>query len=176
MEFRERNEIYKSKSIGYRGEALNSLAKSSSLTVITKHYSSEFAWKVQYGINGDIANIEQFDGMKEDGTIVKVRDLHKNNDEHRKKFFASLQTAYESTIGLLNSHSYISYNRQLIVSQALKAEDADRGNVKEIWSTVKTGDLMQNVKSILKSQFRNTFPNMPESVVEWSNTFYPDMI
>ena len=46
MEFRERNEIYKSKSIGYRGEALNSLAKSSSLTVITKHFSSEFAWKV----------------------------------------------------------------------------------------------------------------------------------
>jgi DNA mismatch repair ATPase MutL len=37
MEFRERNEIYKMKSIGYRGEAFNSIAKSSSLTVITKN-------------------------------------------------------------------------------------------------------------------------------------------
>lgn len=69
MEQRERNELYKSKSIGYRGEALNSLAKSSSLTVITKHRDSEFAWKVQYGINGDISNIEQFDSMKDEGTI-----------------------------------------------------------------------------------------------------------
>jgi DNA mismatch repair ATPase MutL len=48
MEMRERNEIYKSRSIGYRGEAFNSLAKSSSLTVITKHSTAEFAWKVVY--------------------------------------------------------------------------------------------------------------------------------
>lgn len=119
--------------------------------MITKHFSSEFAWKVYYGINGDIVNIEQYDGLKEDGTIYMIRDLHKNNDDHRKKFFATLPTAYESTIGLLNTHSYISYDRRLIVSQAMKPEDVERGNVKEIWSTVKTGDLMVNVKSILKS-------------------------
>ena len=40
MELRERNEIYKTKSIGYRGEAYNSLEKSSSLTIITKHFEA----------------------------------------------------------------------------------------------------------------------------------------
>jgi DNA mismatch repair ATPase MutL len=54
MEARERNEIYKTKSIGYRGEALNSISKSSSLTVITKHYTSEFAWRVEFNHKGDI--------------------------------------------------------------------------------------------------------------------------
>ena len=34
---RERNEIYKIKSIGFRGEALNSLCKSSRVTITTKH-------------------------------------------------------------------------------------------------------------------------------------------
>jgi|OM-RGC.v1.033963289 DNA mismatch repair enzyme (predicted ATPase) len=48
MEHRERNELYKTKSMGYRGEAYNSLAKSSKLTIITKHSKSEFAWKVEY--------------------------------------------------------------------------------------------------------------------------------
>jgi DNA mismatch repair protein PMS2 len=57
MELRERNEIYKTKSIGYRGEALNSLAKSSTLIVITKHAKSEFAWRVEYNAAGKIANI-----------------------------------------------------------------------------------------------------------------------
>ena len=58
MEHRERNEMYKSRSMGFRGEALNSISKSSSLTVITKHASSEFAWKVVYNSKGSIETID----------------------------------------------------------------------------------------------------------------------
>lgn len=36
--------------------------------------------------------------MKKEGTVIQVRDVHKNNAEHKKKFFMSLNTAYESTI------------------------------------------------------------------------------
>jgi hypothetical protein len=35
---------------------------------------------------------------------------------------------------------------------------------------------MTNVKHILKYQFRNTFPNMCESVIEWEHTLIPDMV
>ena len=60
MELRSRNEFYKNRSIGYRGEAMNSMSKSSQLTLYTKeNLDSEFAWKVQYTGNGDISNIEQ---------------------------------------------------------------------------------------------------------------------
>jgi DNA mismatch repair ATPase MutL len=36
MENRQRNEIYKTRSIGYKGEALDSLARATELTIITK--------------------------------------------------------------------------------------------------------------------------------------------
>jgi DNA mismatch repair ATPase MutL len=36
MESRQRNEIYKTRSIGFKGEALDSLTRASELTVITK--------------------------------------------------------------------------------------------------------------------------------------------
>ena len=30
--------------------------------------------------------------MTHTGTIVQVRDIHKNNEDHRKKFFVALNT------------------------------------------------------------------------------------
>jgi len=57
MEFREKNELYKTKSMGYRGEAFNSISKSSNLTVITKHSESDVAWRVKYNRKGNIKDI-----------------------------------------------------------------------------------------------------------------------
>ena len=62
FELRKRNELYKTRSIGYRGEALSSLAKSSTLTVITRHYKSPYAWKVRFNFNGEIEYIEEYAG------------------------------------------------------------------------------------------------------------------
>jgi len=90
MEYRERNEIYKTWSIGYRGEAYSSLAKSSSLTIITKHSKSDFAWVVTYNCNGDISNITQNHDVEEVGTTIQVRDMHKNNDDHRKRYYGTI--------------------------------------------------------------------------------------
>lgn len=67
---RERNEIYKTKSIGYRGEAYNSLAKSSSLTIITKNQESDHAWKVLFNSKGQIQNIQKDFNLKDYGTII----------------------------------------------------------------------------------------------------------
>ncbi len=36
MENRQRNEIYKTRSIGYKGEAMDSMARATDLTIITK--------------------------------------------------------------------------------------------------------------------------------------------
>lgn len=36
--------------------------------------------------------------MEKEGTIVQVRDVHKNNLEHKKKYFSTLNTAYEATL------------------------------------------------------------------------------
>ena len=176
MPMRERNEIYKTRSIGYRGEAFNSIAKSSSLTVITKSDDSEFPWKVKYNVKGEISNIEQYDKCFNQGTTIQVRDIHKNNEAHRKKFFATIPVCFESTMALLTTYSYRFYDRTLVVSQALKSEDADKGNIQEIFRTGNSPNFFPHVISILKNQFRNSYPNMKESMVEWEHSFYPDTI
>ena len=70
MADREKNEIYKRRSMGYKGEAMKSLATSSRLTVITKHLDSEFAWRVEYGKDGQISNIQKSNEIQTEGTII----------------------------------------------------------------------------------------------------------
>jgi hypothetical protein len=103
--------------------------------------------------------------MKKEGTIIQVRNIHKNNESHRKKFFAVLNTSYEAALNLLTSYSYRLWDKELIVTQAIKEEDALIGNVRELWRTPSGNNFFQNTKNILQNQFRNTFPNMTESMV-----------
>ena len=73
LELRERNEMYKSKSIGYRGEALNSMGKACKLTIYTKEcVDSEFGWKVVYHGDGEIESIEHSDEIKPGECGTKV--------------------------------------------------------------------------------------------------------
>ena len=103
--------------------------------------------------------------MKNEGTIVQVRNIHKNNLEHKKKFIGCLKIAFEATVALLSSYSYILYDKNLAVTEALKAEDVSVGTVKEIWRSTNIGEFFENIKNVLKIQFRNTFPNMTESII-----------
>ena len=48
MENRQRNEIYKTRSIGYKGEALDSLARATELTIISKQVESSKAIIVKF--------------------------------------------------------------------------------------------------------------------------------
>jgi len=48
MENRQRNEIYKTRSIGYKGEALDSLARATDLTIITKQVNQSRALAVKF--------------------------------------------------------------------------------------------------------------------------------
>jgi DNA mismatch repair ATPase MutL len=48
MENRQRNEIYKTRSIGYKGEAIDSLARATELTIITKEVSQRRALIVRF--------------------------------------------------------------------------------------------------------------------------------
>ena len=98
LEFRQRNELYKNKSIGYRGEAYNSLAKSSTLSIITKHSQSKYAWKVVYNHYGEMASVSEYPSMTSPGTIIQVRYIHKWNETYRNGFIKRLETSYAQAI------------------------------------------------------------------------------
>ena len=75
---RERNEIYKTKSIGHQGEALNSLCKSSRVQITTKHNDEKTGLKAQFGVRGEITALECVE-MASTGTLVEIRDIFRNN-------------------------------------------------------------------------------------------------
>ena len=77
--------------------------------------------------------------MKNFGTIIQVRNIHKNNLEHKKKFINSIKIQFEASISLLSSYSYLLYNKNLVVTEALKAEDVVNGTAKEIWRSTNCG-------------------------------------
>lgn len=99
MENRQRNEIYKNRSIGFKGEALDSLSKASELTIITKEVTSSRAVIVKFNPkNREIAGKSYYKNvlkLGEQGTIVQVRNIHKNNPEYKKKFIKHNKQQYE---------------------------------------------------------------------------------
>lgn len=59
----------------------------------------------------------------ETGTIVQVRDIHKNNDDHRKKFFGALNTMHEKVVDFLHAYSLILFEKTLKISYSYKPND-----------------------------------------------------
>ncbi|MGE5027948.1 MAG: DNA mismatch repair endonuclease MutL, partial [Betaproteobacteria bacterium] len=78
------------KSLGFRGEALASIAAVSRLTLTSRRRGERHAWKVE-AVGGDIAGLQP--AALESGTAVEVQDLYFNTPA-RRKFLKSEATEY----------------------------------------------------------------------------------
>jgi len=74
LDERIKNDIYKLKSIGFKGEAMFCLIKSSDVTIMSKHRNSDKAFLVKYDRDGQICKKEQIE-MEICGTIIEVRNI-----------------------------------------------------------------------------------------------------
>lgn len=81
--------------------------------------------------------------------MIIVRDVHKNNHEHRNRLLNNLIMAYENTIQHLSSWSYLMYNRELIVSSSIHPEEEDM--VKELWRTYYHRSFFENITTIIRN-------------------------
>ena len=106
---RERNEIYKKKSIGFQGEALNSLCKSSKVTITTKHNDEPTGLKVQFGGKGEIISLEPVE-MATSGSLVEIREIFRNNFVYKNKFRKNIHCQFENAMRILTSYSLIMTN------------------------------------------------------------------
>ena len=68
-------------SIGFRGEALNSLCKSSKVVITTKHADEPTGLRVTFSTTGEIMSLEPVD-MASPGTLVEVREPFMNNESY----------------------------------------------------------------------------------------------
>jgi DNA mismatch repair ATPase MutL len=80
-------------SIGYRGEALCSLARCSELKVITRHISARQAVEISYDESGQVREIIEVDKEKP-GTIVQVRNIHKINEKNQFFFKKNIKNHF----------------------------------------------------------------------------------
>ena len=78
------------KSLGFRGEALASIAAVSRLTMTSRRRGERHAWKVE-AAGGEIAGLQP--AALESGTAVEVQDLYFNTPA-RRKFLKSEATEY----------------------------------------------------------------------------------
>ena len=188
MPKRERNEFYKTKSIGYRGEALNSLCMSSRVVITTKHADEPTGLKVEYDHKGDIASLEPVD-MASPGTLVEVRDCFKNNEAYARKYRQNIKTQFEHSMQILTSYSLILSNTVFHVTngfssgvdycpsigacgEVISSEDCfATEDLTTVFTTTAPGGWHRNVTAILSKCFKKAFPRMTEWLVEFSTEF-----
>jgi len=75
---RERNDIYKTRSLGLRGEALFSLCKSSHITIMTKVAEDENGYELIYDTEGELLSKTAIRKFRA-GTTIEVRNVHQAN-------------------------------------------------------------------------------------------------
>ncbi|MCD4650503.1 MAG: DNA mismatch repair endonuclease MutL [Candidatus Cloacimonetes bacterium] len=90
-------DIFGINTLGFRGEALPSIASVSKLTLVTKDAESETATKIEFEA-GKLRNVEQTAGTN--GTTVSVRRLF-GNIPARKKFLKSDQVEYKHILNYI---------------------------------------------------------------------------
>ena len=78
----ELNELEALHSLGFRGEALASIASVSRFTLTSRHHESDMAWQAQ--VEGREANCDIQPAAQPVGTTVTVRDLFFNTPARRK--------------------------------------------------------------------------------------------
>ena len=124
---RNLDDLEKIASLGFRGEALPSIASVSRLSLVSFHKMADHAWKIQ--ARGGSAAVPD---AAPPGTIIEVRELFYNVPA-RKKFLRTEQTEYKHIESLFKtlalSHAMVAFkliHNQKTVYQ-LKAADSTHG-------------------------------------------------
>lgn len=123
------NDLSYISSLGFRGEALSTIAAVSQTEMITK--TSDSLTGVKYVIHGG-KEIEYTEVGVPDGTTIVVRNLFFNTPA-RKKFLKSAMTegSYINDLVLRLALSHVDVSFKLIINGQTKIDTAGNGNVKD---------------------------------------------
>ncbi|NJO73022.1 MAG: DNA mismatch repair protein MutL, partial [Leptolyngbyaceae cyanobacterium RM1_406_9] len=94
----DRQDLWQIHSLGFRGEALHSLAQLASLEICSRHADTNAGWSIVYNSQGEPVQVEAV--AIAPGTIVTVSDLFKNLPSRRQGLPTSSQQlrAVQTTI------------------------------------------------------------------------------
>lgn len=136
------SDIFTISSLGFRGEALPSIASVSNLTLITKDCKSDLAAQIDFG-GGRLLNVSKTSANQ--GTSITVRKLF-HNVPARKKFLKS------SHVEMKHIMNYLHY--QSIMYPKINFKFISDSKEKLNYPSVETQD--ERMLAIFGSQFMNT--------------------
>ncbi|CAK1556127.1 unnamed protein product [Leptosia nina] len=93
-------------SFGFRGEALSSLCSLASLTITTRHGSSEYATKIEYDHKGHITSKTRC--SRQVGTTVTLSNLFHTLPVRQKEFHKNSKREFNKMTNLLYAYCLIS--------------------------------------------------------------------
>ncbi|CDW73097.1 dna mismatch repair protein [Stylonychia lemnae] len=140
MPKRERNEIYKTRSIGYRGEALDSLSRASDFT--SRQLES-------------LTQLNSIQKISRQGTLVQVRNIHKQNQQYHQKFIKNNMQQYNQLESILKQYAMILYNKEFKLTNSPLALDNTSDKILDNMSF-----LEENLRGFLDKYFKNQYPHI----------------
>ena len=169
-------------SIGFRGEALNSLCKSSKVVITTKHADEPTGLRVSFSTTGEIMSLEPVE-MASPGTLVEVREPFMNNESYQRKFRQNIKMQFDNCLRILTSYSLIMANTVFHVTNG-QTSSIDIGqtggdpytskddcfateDLATVFTTTAPGNWYKNVKTILSRCFKRALPRMTEWLIEF---------
>lgn len=144
-------DVYRVKSLGFRGEALSSLCSIGHLEVITTQNAPK-AVRLEFDSMGNL--LKQTVASRNKGTTVQVTDLFNNLPVRRKEFVRTARRQFTHTISLLQSYAVIQEKIRITVTNITA-----NGKKSIILATRvtqgKPDPILTNVKSIFGSTCGN---------------------
>lgn len=135
---RSLEDLYNITSLGFRGEALASIAAISSLTLTSQKDNQSHAWQVQ--VDGNTVTQPQPASLAA-GTVIDVRELY-SNIPARRKFLKTEATEY--------AHCEAVFKRIALVQPGVEFSLQHNNKVRHQFPAV---DLFERTESVLGSEF-----------------------
>ncbi|MCL2390636.1 MAG: DNA mismatch repair endonuclease MutL [Endomicrobia bacterium] len=140
------NDLYHIQSLGFRGEALSSIAAVSDFEIKTRKKGESSGWQIS-AKGGKKSEISPWAGSE--GTITEVKDLFFNTPA-RKKFLKSDATERAKIIDSLEETALANYD----IAFKLTSDK------KTVFSAAKVNDKIERISDILGKQFASTLKNI----------------
>jgi len=134
-------DLFSIKTLGFRGEALPSMASVSRLTIITKPPSKEIGTKIIVE-DGKVLDIHDIGAPS--GTLIETRDLFYNTPA-RKKFLKSIRTEFAHIVDNISNMALASPHVQFSIYH----------NDRKIKNWVKVQNPVDRIIDVLGNEFQN---------------------
>lgn len=128
-------------TFGFRGEALSSLCALSELSVVTRHSTSEYGFKLEFDRNGVLMKKEPC--ARETGTTIYVRNIFKTLPVRAKQFQKNLKKEYTHAIQVLYSYCLVCTNVKITCSNSLAGKSYNL-----IVATRNADNVLDNINSV----------------------------